>query len=85
LRPPTRRSAPKTLGWAGLQLLEAEGGFRYLKSQLLLRPVFRRLEHRIRAHVLIRGLAALRTSALRHPKRSLLQCVIVPDEIDERA
>jgi hypothetical protein len=59
--------------WAGLQLLEAEGGFRYLKSQLLLRPVFRRLEHRIRAHVLIRGLAALRTSALRHPKRSLLQ------------
>src|SRR6266540_2010902 len=34
-------------------LLEAERGFRDLKSQLLLRPVFHRLEHRIRAHVLL--------------------------------
>ena len=34
-------------------LLEAERGFRDLKTQLLLRPVFHRLEHRIRAHVLI--------------------------------
>lgn len=34
-------------------LLEAERGFRDLKSELLLRPVFHRLEHRIRAHVLI--------------------------------
>src|SRR4029079_3193071 len=36
-------------------LLEAERGFRDLKSNLLLRPVFHRLEHRIRAHVLICG------------------------------
>ncbi|WFF10164.1 hypothetical protein O7622_05595 [Micromonospora sp. WMMD1076] len=34
-------------------------GFRDLKSQLLLRPVFHRLEHRIRAHVLICWLALL--------------------------
>jgi len=34
-------------------LLEAERGFRDLKTHLLLRPVFHRLEHRIRAHVLI--------------------------------
>jgi hypothetical protein len=34
-------------------LLEAERGFRDLKSSLLLRPVFHRLEHRIRAHVLL--------------------------------
>src|SRR3954464_11882689 len=34
-------------------LLEAERGFRDLKTTLELRPVFHRLEHRIRAHVLI--------------------------------
>src|SRR4030095_15741494 len=34
-------------------LLEAERGFRDLKSQLLLRPVVHRLEHRIPAHVLL--------------------------------
>ena len=42
-------------------LLEAERGFRDLQTQLLLRPVFRRLEHRIRAHVLICWLALLLT------------------------
>ncbi|MFG2250988.1 IS1634 family transposase [Spirillospora sp. NPDC048823] len=42
-------------------LLEAERGFRDLKSELLLRPVFHRLEHRIRAHVLICWLALLLT------------------------
>ena len=42
-------------------LLEAERGFRDLKSQLLLRPVFHRLEHRIRAHVLLCWLALLLT------------------------
>jgi transposase len=40
-------------------LLEAERGFRDLKSSLLLRPVFHRLEHRIRAHVLLCWLALL--------------------------
>ena len=42
-------------------LLAAERGFRDLKSELLLRPVFHRLEHRIRAHVLICWLALLLT------------------------
>jgi transposase len=42
-------------------LLEAERGFRDLKSQLLLRPVFHRLEQRIRAHVLLCWLALLLT------------------------
>ena len=42
-------------------LLEAERGFRDLKSTLELRPVFHRLEHRIRAHVLICWLALLLT------------------------
>jgi hypothetical protein len=40
-------------------LLAAERGFRDLKSSLLLRPVFHRLEHRIRAHVLLCWLALL--------------------------
>jgi transposase len=40
-------------------LLEAEHGFRDLKTTLLLRPVFHRLEHRIRAHVLLSWLALL--------------------------
>ena len=43
-------------------LLEAEHGFRDLKSELLLRPVFHRLERRICAHVLICWLALLLTS-----------------------
>lgn len=40
-------------------LLEAERGFRDLKSTLLLRPVFHRLEDRIRAHDLLCWLALL--------------------------
>jgi transposase len=42
-------------------LLEAERGFRDTKTELLLRPVFHRLEHRIRAHVLLCWLALLLT------------------------
>jgi len=42
-------------------LLEAERGFRDMKSQLLLRPVYHRLPDRIRAHVLICWLALLLT------------------------
>ena len=40
-------------------LLEAERGFRDLKTTIELRPVFHRLEHRIRAHVLLSWLALL--------------------------
>jgi hypothetical protein len=40
-------------------LLEAERGFRDLKTTLELRPVVHRLEHRIRAHVLLSWLALL--------------------------
>jgi transposase len=40
-------------------LLEAERGFRDLKSTIELRPIFHRLEHRIRAHVLLSWLALL--------------------------
>ncbi len=42
-------------------LLEAERGFRDMKTTLVLRPVFHRLERRIRAHVLICWLALLLT------------------------
>jgi transposase len=40
-------------------LLEAERGFRDLKTTIELRPVFHRLEHRIRAHILLSWLALL--------------------------
>ncbi len=40
-------------------LLEAERGFRDLKSTIELRPIFHHLEHRIRAHVLLSWLALL--------------------------
>jgi transposase len=40
-------------------LLEAERGFRDLKGIIELRPIFHRLEHRIRAHVLLSWLALL--------------------------
>jgi hypothetical protein len=40
-------------------LLEAERGFRDLKTTIELRPVFHRLEHRIRAHVLLSWLALI--------------------------
>jgi transposase len=41
------------------RLLEAERGFRDLRSTIELRPVFHRLEPRIRAHVLLCWLALL--------------------------
>ena len=40
-------------------LLDAERGFRDMKSTLMLRPVFHRLEPRIRAHILLCWLALL--------------------------
>ena len=41
------------------QLLEVERGWRDMKSTLELRPVYHRLEHRIRAHVMLCWLALL--------------------------
>ena len=40
-------------------LREAERSFRDLKTTLELRPVFHRLEHRIRAHIIVCWLALL--------------------------
>jgi transposase len=51
--------SPAEVALAYKNLLEVERGFRDLKSTLMLRPVFHRLEHRIRAHVLICWLALL--------------------------
>jgi transposase len=48
---PDLSAADVALGYKNL--LEAERGFRDLKSHLELRPVFHRLAHRIRAHVLL--------------------------------
>jgi hypothetical protein len=52
---------PEDVALGYKNLLEAERGFRDLKSTLELRPVFHRLEPRIRAHVLLCWLALLLT------------------------
>ena len=54
---PTMTAEDVALGYKNL--LEAERGFRDLKSTLELRPVFHRIEPRIRAHVLLCWLALL--------------------------
>jgi transposase len=54
---PTLSAEDVALGYKNL--LEAERGFRDLKGVLELRPVFHRLEHRIRAHVTLCWLALL--------------------------
>ena len=54
---PTLSAEDVALGYKNL--LEAERGFRDLKGILELRPVFHRLEHRIRAHVTLCWLALL--------------------------
>jgi hypothetical protein len=54
---PTLTAEDIALGYK--QLLEVERGWRDMKSTLELRPVFHRLEHRIRAHVLLCWLALL--------------------------
>jgi transposase len=51
--------SPREVALGYKNLLEAERGFRDLKSTLGLRPVFHRLEPRIRAHVLLAWLALL--------------------------
>ncbi len=51
--------SPEEIALGYKNLLEAERGFRDMKSTLLLRPVFHRLEDRIRAHVLLCWLALL--------------------------
>ena len=53
----TLRPEDVALGYK--QLLEVEAAFRTLKSTLDLRPVYHRLEERIRAHVLVCWLALL--------------------------
>ena len=51
--------SPRDVALGYKNLLEAERGFRDLKSTLGLRPVFHRIEPRIRAHVLLAWLALL--------------------------
>ena len=54
---PTLSAEDVALGYK--QLLEVERGWRDMKTTLALRPVFHRLEDRIRAHVILCWLALL--------------------------
>jgi hypothetical protein len=42
-----------------IQLTEAEAAFRTLKSEIAIRPLFHRVEHRVKAHVRVSRLRAL--------------------------
>src|SRR5262249_22052605 len=70
------------LGYKNLR--EAERSFRDLKTTLELRPVFHRLEHRIRAHVVVCWLAPLliplrrRRRATRPPTQRRPRCAPAP-------
>jgi transposase len=49
-----------------IQLTEAEAAFRALKSELGIRPLFHRLEHRVKAHILVAFLGYALWVTLKH-------------------
>jgi len=49
-----------------IQLTEAEGAFRALKSELAIRPLFHQLEHRVKAHLLVAFLGYALWVTLKH-------------------
>jgi transposase len=49
-----------------IQLTEAETAFRALKSELLVRPLFHQLEHRVKAHILVAFLGYALWVTLKH-------------------
>jgi transposase len=49
-----------------MQLVQVEAAFKSLKSDLGLRPIYRQLEHRVEAHILIAFLAYCLTATLKH-------------------
>lgn len=53
LRTNINEKDPKLLWEKYIQLTEAEGSFRALKSELSIRPVFHQLEKRVQAHIMV--------------------------------
>jgi hypothetical protein len=49
-----------------IRLTEAEAAFRVLNSELANRPLFRRLDHRVKAHILVAFLGYALWVALKH-------------------
>jgi Transposase DDE domain len=72
--------SPEDVALGYKNLLEAERAFRDLKSTLELRPVFHRLEHRIRAHIVLCWLALLLVRVIE--RRSGLTWRRVATELD---
>jgi transposase len=49
-----------------MQLVQIEGAFKCLKSDLGIRPIYHQLEHRVDAHILVAFLAYCLTATLKH-------------------
>lgn len=63
---------PKLLWEKYIQLTEAEGSFRALKSELSIRPVFHQLEKRVQAHIMVAFLGYALWVTIKHTlKRTL--------------
>jgi hypothetical protein len=59
-------SDPEQLRESSIQLTEAEAAFRALKSELHVRPIFHRKEHRTKAHVMVAFLGYALGVILKH-------------------
>jgi transposase len=66
LRTNVKPGQPQELWSQYIQLTEAEAAFRALKSELLIRPFFHRLEGRIKAHILVAFLGYALWVTLKH-------------------
>src|SRR5215216_3863427 len=66
MRESLRNRDPAVLWTRYVQLTQIEAVFRSLKSELGIRPIFHRLEHRVDAHILIAFLAYSLQITLRH-------------------
>jgi hypothetical protein len=49
-----------------MQLVQIEAAFKCLKSDLGIRPIYRQLEHRVDAHILVAFLGYCLTATLKH-------------------
>lgn len=63
---------PRLLWEKYIQLTEAEGSFRALKSELSIRPVFHQLEKRVQAHILVAFLGYALWVTIKHTLKRIL-------------
>jgi len=62
---------PAVLWERYIQLTQIEAAFRTMKSELDIRPIYRQLEHRVEAHILVAFLASCLTVTLKNRLHAL--------------